>query len=78
MSNKDEGWWETVFSNEAAKNLHNNWEFVVYNFGGHNLACFSTGFGDGTYATYVGYDANGKICRLLTDFGLVIWWEKKK
>jgi hypothetical protein len=78
MSNKDEDLWETVFSDEMAKNYHNTWEFMVYDFGGHKLACFSTGFGDGTYATYVGYDANGKICRLLTDFGLISWWGKKK
>jgi|GEM_PF-852062 len=77
MSKKDEDLWETVFSDETAKNYRNTWEFMVYNFGGHNLACFSTGLGDGRYATYVGYDANGKICRLLTDFGLVNWWEKK-
>jgi hypothetical protein len=77
MSNKDEYLWERVFTDETVKNYRSTWQFTVYNFGGHNLACMSTGFGDGRYATYVGYDASGKICRLLTDFGLISWWVKK-
>jgi len=78
LRNNDEDLWEAVFAEEVVKNYRNTWQFVLYHFQGHNLACFSTGFGDGTYATYVGYDASGKICRLLTDFGLVTWWKKKK
>jgi hypothetical protein len=32
--------------------------------------------GDGRYATYVGYDDEGNICRLLSDFALINWWDK--
>lgn len=46
--------------------------------GGGNMAVFSTGFGDGCYSVYVGYDNEGKICRLLTDFALVEWWLTEK
>jgi Protein of unknown function (DUF4241) len=29
---------------------------------------FPSGYGDGTYPSYIGYDEYGKICRLVTDF----------
>jgi hypothetical protein len=48
----------------------------MYNFGKYNLAAFTTGLGDGKYATYIGYDAAGKPCRLLSDFKLFDWKEK--
>ncbi|WP_343674242.1 DUF4241 domain-containing protein [Chitinophaga sp.] len=38
---------------------------------GHTIALFSSGWGDGVYATYIGFDAKGKICRLVTDFGVI-------
>jgi hypothetical protein len=65
--------WEEVFIDQMGKNYRNTWDFILYKFGEHNLAAFSTGYGDGTYATYIGYDEQGKICRLLTDFGIVDW-----
>ena len=68
--------WEDVFNKEMDKNSHSSWQYVLYNFEGHNLASFSTGVGDGHYATYVGYDEQGSICRLLTDFALIVWWKK--
>lgn len=55
------------------KNGRNGWRFATYNYGNHNLASYSSGFGDGFYGTYIGFDAQGKPCRLLTDFGLVDW-----
>jgi hypothetical protein len=64
------------FYKEMDKHYHNTWQYVVFNFGEHNLASFSTGYGDGHYATYIGFDAKGKPCRLVTDFGLVDWWRK--
>jgi hypothetical protein len=32
----------------------------------------SSGFGDGVYGHYLGYDAKGKISHVLTDFGLLL------
>lgn len=69
--------WDDVFTKEMGKHYRNTWDYAIYNFEGHNLAAFSTGYGDGTYATYIGFDDQGKPCRLLTDFGLVEWWKKK-
>jgi hypothetical protein len=40
-------------------------------FGEGNLIAFSSGYGDGAYATYAGYNANGELCAVVTDFGVV-------
>ena len=58
---------------EMEKHYHNMWKYTIYNFGQHNLAAFSTGSGDGRYATYIGFDATGKPCRLVTDFDIFDW-----
>lgn len=76
LDKQNDSLWDEVFTKEMDKHLHATWQYVLYNFGKHNLAAFSTGWGDGTYGTYIGYDANGNICRLLTDFGLIEWWKK--
>lgn len=62
-----------IFLDEMNKFDPQHQSCLLYDFNGHNLAAFSTGYGDGFYATYVGYDQKGKICRLLTDFGVVEW-----
>lgn len=55
------------------KHYRNDWKYSLYPFGEHNLAAFTTGLGDGYYSTYIGFDAEGKPCRVITDFGLVEW-----
>jgi hypothetical protein len=62
--------WDYVFTTKAKENEYLGY---TYEFDGHNLATFSTGFGDGCYATYIGLDKDGKICKLLTDFQIVAW-----
>ena len=62
---------------EMDQHYHHKWKYAMYNFGDHNLAGFSTGFGDGRYPTYIGYDAKGTPCRLVTDFRVFDWKEKK-
>jgi hypothetical protein len=62
--------WDTVFMRNTDLPGYSGY---IHRFAGHNLATFTTGLGDGCYATYIGYDARGKVCRLLTDFGLVVW-----
>ncbi len=58
---------------EMDKHTHYDWRYNIHEFGSNNLAMFSTGFGDGRYATYIGFDANGKPCRLLTDMDIFSW-----
>lgn len=72
----DDDVWERAFTNEMYKHDHGSWQYANYHFQEHNVVSFTTGFGDGRYGTYVGYDKDGKICRLLTDFGLFDWWKK--
>lgn len=38
---------------------------------GGNLVAFSTGFGDGIYGSQIGYDKNGKIACIVTDFDII-------
>jgi hypothetical protein len=58
---------------ELDKHYRPNWRYAMYDFGEHNMAAFTSGYGDGYYATYIGFDAQGNPCRLLTDFGLFDW-----
>lgn len=37
---------------------------------GHNIALFSSGFGNGIYHSYIGYDNEGNCVQLLTDFNV--------
>lgn len=76
LYDKDPGLFEKTFLEEMDKFDPHNHSCLLYDFNGHNLAAFSTGYGDGFYATYVGYDKQGNICRLLTDFGVVEWLKK--
>jgi len=77
FNKKDQSDWENVFITKAEKNSYKGY---IHDFEGHNFATFSTGYGDGCYATYIGFDNQGKVCQILTDFGLVEWWklEEKK
>lgn len=62
---------------EMDKHYRNFWRYTMYNFDKYNAAAFTTGLGDGRYATYIGFDASGKPCRLLTDFGFFNWKQKQ-
>ncbi|WP_024295157.1 DUF4241 domain-containing protein [Lacrimispora indolis] len=44
-----------------------------YNLPGtdNNLTVFSSGYGDGCYASYWGYDKNHELCCLITDFDTI-------
>lgn len=42
-------------------------------FGHANVVMFSSGFGDGFYASYFGLDGAGRVVALVTDFGVVEW-----
>ncbi|MDB5231504.1 MAG: hypothetical protein JWN76_2309 [Chitinophagaceae bacterium] len=63
---------------EMDKHYHNDGRYTMYTFGAHNLAAFSSGAGDGdgVYATYIGFDAKDRPCRLVTDFNLFDWKKK--
>jgi hypothetical protein len=64
--------WDSVFVDKMERY---HYKGFIHKFEKHTLAAFSTGLGDGCYAAYIGYDAQGKVCQLLTDFTLVAWWK---
>lgn len=66
----DRATWEKVFITQTAQPDYRGY---IHSFDGYNLATFSTGLGDGCYATYIGFDTQGNVCQLITDFGLVVW-----
>lgn len=45
-------------------------DFIVQN-DGQDMAVFSSGWGDGFYASYWGFDPQGCPCTLVTDFGVL-------
>jgi hypothetical protein len=61
---------ETMIA-EMEKTYTPTWSWLDMSFGEGNLLAFSSGYGDGVYATYVGYEAGGEICIVVTDFGVV-------
>ena len=48
-------------------------DWLLWQRKGAAVALFSSGLGDGVFPSLVGYGADGRICRLVTDFGLVEW-----
>ncbi len=44
---------------------------VTYNFNGGSIPVFYSGWGEGTYACYIGIDEDGKPCALVCDFMMV-------
>jgi hypothetical protein len=45
-------------------------DFAPFEGKPENIICFSSGFGDGCYPSFFGWDAEGKVCALITDFCL--------
>lgn len=67
----------TEMNKELGKHYRRIWQYALVNIGNQDIAVFTPGFGEEAYhSTYIGFDAQGKPCRLLTDFGLFEWWKK--
>lgn len=47
--------------------------WAVLRLGPGSMALFSSGWGDGGYASYWGYDRRGRLAALLTDFQVLPW-----
>lgn len=68
----DDTYFETI-SAEMDKTYTDTWSWTNIEMNpatGANLIAFSSGMGDGFYATYTGRDASGNIVSLVTDFAL--------
>lgn len=74
-SEKNDQFFETL-SEEMDKTYKHTRSWYVKDLGnGNQVAMFSTGWGDGSYASYIGMDEEGQIVRLVTDFYLYDWME---
>lgn len=60
-----------VLIEEMEKNYKHTWDWLLWTKNGANVAMFKSGWGDGVYATYIGFGQSGNICRLVTDFGVI-------
>ena len=63
----------STISREMRKNYKDTRSWLMWEGKNSNVAIFSSGYGEGLYATYIGFDDYGSICRLVTDFGLLDW-----
>lgn len=65
---------DNILCKEQEKNYVHTWDWINYNFEGlpnNNLIAFSSGWGDGGYASYFGFDENDQVVCLVTDFQVV-------
>lgn len=53
-------------------NQVDTWTWHVANVGDVNVVMFSSGWGDGVYGSYWGFDASGRLVELVTDFELLL------
>jgi hypothetical protein len=67
-----EDWQARGEDNGRAANLKPNF-FLMLEAGAANVAMFASGWGDGFYASYFGYDKEGRVAALVTDFAIIDW-----
>ena len=77
MKNEDSAYVEAI-SRDLSENHENTRSWLFWQKEGWNIAIFSSGWGDGFYASYIGYDADGNICRFVTDFNILTWPDPSK
>jgi Protein of unknown function (DUF4241) len=63
---------------EMRANYVDTWDRTDMRFGDGNLIAFSSGYGDGVYANYAGFDAEGEVTIILTDCSVVPLSEDSK
>lgn len=62
-------YYETLVD-EMEKTYTSTWDWLDMRFGDGNLIAFSSGYGDGVYATYAGRDSEGKVSVIVSDFNI--------
>lgn len=73
LSNVDEEEFADALIGEMDQTYEDTWSWANVALdaeAGHNLVAFSTGVGDGLYASYFGLDEAGRVVCLVTDFSL--------
>lgn len=65
--NDDSNFFKTMMA-EMEKTYRHTWSWLNMKFGDGNLIAFSSGLGDGLYATYAGMDSQSEVAVVVTDF----------
>ena len=74
---QQQNFYETLTA-EMDKTYKNTWSWLDTKLGEGNLVAFSSGYGDGVYATYAGRDSDEQISAIVTDFGVLPYEEPLK
>jgi hypothetical protein len=61
---------EAIFAGLEKTRVY-TWAWANVKLGAANVVAFSSGYGDGFYGSYWGFDAKGALVALVTDFGLM-------
>ena len=69
--------WQTEGENNGPKVVGPYSFVLMLPAGTANVAMFHSGWGDGFYTSWFGFDADGKVAALLTDFNTVDWPNSK-
>lgn len=67
---EQESFFEVILA-EMEKTYRHTWSWLDMKFGDGNLIAFSSGYGDGLYASYAGRDADDEVSVVVTDFAVV-------
>ena len=65
-----DNFYETMIA-EMDKTYRHTWSWLDMKFGDGNVIAFSSGYGDGFYASYAGYDSDRHVSVVVTDFEIV-------
>jgi hypothetical protein len=68
--NREKAYFDTLMA-EMEKTYRHTWSWVNASLGDTNLLAFSSGYGDGVYASYAGYTATNQVVKVITDFGVL-------
>ena len=66
----DEAFYD-MFVAALRKKQQPTWTFMDLSLENANLVVFSSGYGDGYYATYAGFDSSGELSAVVTDFDVM-------
>jgi len=69
LAEKEDNYKELI--DEMEKSYRHTWDWLLWERNHTNVAMFKSGWGDGFYATYIGFDNSRNICRLVTDFAVL-------
>lgn len=71
MSEEELEKYEKSVRDEVRKSEYSCADFIIDKKRKGNIIVFTTGWNEGTFPTYYGFDKNNKLARLVTDFMVI-------